>query len=485
MAGSVKMFHPFKAFIVARSVVGLEINRHSIGAVQVSHSSGGPEIERLALRQIEDPDQLDMELKDFVRAEALHPEMLITSLPTSLASIRELHLPFANTKKIREIIKYQMEPLVPYNVEDMVVDMLPSAKGEPITAIGVEKRVLSDHLKTLGHAELEPNRVGLHDLALFSLFLKTQKQKPGEPIAIVRLDEEEMAFQVILDGRIAFIRILPCKKDPLDTLKECLRLYAMKSPQDTLTEIYVTGPLAIQEDMVDRIGGSLGIKTSLWRPFEGVKHKNGKIEDNLQAMLSVPLALALSAGNGSEKSFDLRREEFAPKTAGNFKGPLLYLFSALILFMGLWTFHLYQKLNVEDDKYKGLNNGISRVFTETFPGARHIIKGRELEQMRQRIGEEKGKYQWLNQVTAQGLVLETLLSVTKVVSGLRDVKIDNISIDGSAVHLDGRTSSFKTVDDLKGRLSGLGAFSSVKLVGAKMDNRENDVMFSFALEKKP
>ena len=114
-----------------------------------------------------------------------------------------------------------------------------------------------------------------------------------------------------------------------------------------------------------------------------------------------------------------------------------------------------------------------------------MVKGRELEQMRQRIVEEKGKYQWLNQVTAQGLVLETLLSVTKVVSGLADVKIDNISLDGSAVHLDGRTSSFKAVDDLKGNLSGSGAFSSVKLVGAKMDNREGAVMFSFALEKKP
>ena len=479
------MFHPFKTLMVTATVVGLEINSRTMGAVQVSPSSGGPEIERLALRQVEDSGRLEMELQEFIRSEELNPEILITSLPTSLASIRELRLPFTNPNRIRDVIKYQMEPLIRNNIENMIVDLLPPIKGEPITAIGVEKRLLANHLKTLDRAEMDPDRVGLHDLALLSLFLNTRKQKTDGPAAIIRLGHEETAFQAIRDGRITFIRVFPSTPDPMDTLIECLNLYTMKFPQDSLKEIYVTGPLAVQENMVDRLGDNLGIETILWRPFEGVKHKNGEIEDHLQASLSVPLALALSAGNGSEKAFNLRREEFAQKTVGNIKAPLLYLFSALIIFLGLWSFNLYQKLNVEKSSYRELSNGINRIFTETFPEARHMVKGRELEQMRQKILEEKSKYQWLNQVSAQGSVLETILSVSKVVSGLSDVRIDNVSIEGNGVHLDGRTSSFKTVDDLKGRLSGLGTFSSVKLVGAKMDNRVGAVMFSFALEKKP
>lgn len=479
------MFNPFKTLMLSASVVGLEINNRAMGAVQVSPSPGGPEIERIALRQIENLEQLDMELKDFVRAQELNPEILITSLPTSHASIRELRLPFANPNKIRDIIKYQMEPLMQQNVEDMVVDLLPPKKGEPITAIGVEKSVLEDHLKTLDKAALEPNRVGLHDLALLSLFSKTQKQKTDRAAAIVRLDYEETVFQTIRDGRITFIRVFPFTPDPMDTLMECLNLYAMKNPQDPLKKIYVTGPLAAQENMVDRLGDKLGIETALWRPFDIVKHNNGEIDDGLQASLSVPLALALSAGNGSEKPFDLRREEFTAKTVDNIKRPLLYLFSALIIFLALWSFNLYQKLNVEKSSYRELSDGIRQVITETFPDARHVVKGRELEQMRQKILEEKSKYQWLKQVSAQGLVLETILNLSKVVSGLSDIKIDNISIEGNEVHLDGRTSSFKTVDDLKGRLSRLGTFSSVKLVGAKMDNRAGAVMFSFSLENKP
>ena len=437
----------------------------------------------MALREVQSPDQIETELKDFVRTEELRPDMLITALPTSLAYIRKLDLPFRNPKKLRQVIKYQMEPLVPHAVDDLVTDFLAPRKGEPISAIGIEKGSLSDHLKTLAGADLQPNRVSLQDIALFSLYLETCRGDLEEPVAIVRLGGEETAVQVIRDGRLDFIRVFPGGKEPKELLKETFGIYSLKRPLESLSEIHVTGALAADKSIVDRIGEVMAVKTSLWRPFDAVKYRGEKIEDDLQAMLSVSLGLALSGGNGADKIFDLRREEFAPQTTGNIKGLRLYIFSALLFFVGLWTFQVYQMLHIEEIRYGERKEEIRRVFTETFPHARQMVKGQELAQMRQSIGEEKGKYQWLSHLMAQGPVLETLLNLTRSIAGFTDVRVGNFSMEGGVVHLDGSTSSFKTVDNLKSKLSG--SFNSVKLVGAKMDNRERVVKFSFVLEKKP
>ena len=63
------------------------------------------------------------------------------------------------------------------------------------------------------------------------------------------------------------------------------------------------------------------------------------------------------------------------------------------------------------------------------------------------------------------------------------MQIDNLSLEGKDIRLDGRTSSFEAVDRLTNRLNKSGDFKNIKLVGAKMDKRENAVTFNFALEK--
>lgn len=475
------MFRLLRAFIATKTVVGLEITGHSMAAVQVVKGAGGPEIEKTVVRELADPERLAEELEDLVRTEKLRPEVLITALPTSSAFIRELDLPFAQPKRLRQIIKFQLEPLVPYAVEDIVADFFLPKKEEPLTAVGIEKRLLSEHLQTMALAGLHPDRVSLQDLALCSLFL-AQGGK-GQPTAVVRMDEAETAVQVIRDGRMDFIRLLPGAMEHTNLLQSTFSLYSLKEPGSKPAEIIVTGPLAAEGAMMERIEAAVGIKTSMWRPFDGIQHKLGQVTDETQGRLAVALGLALGAENGSGASLDLMQEDFAPKRVGDLKAPLITFFCALILLAGLWTFQLYQRLHMERTRYRALNAEIMQVFKNTFPNARHIIKGLELEQMRQRIAEERDKYQWLPRVMAHGPVLETLRNLTRAVSGFSDVKVENISIEDDSVHLDGSASTFKTVDSLKVRLTQMASPREVKLLGAKMDNRDRLVKFSFVMEK--
>ncbi|MDY7036266.1 MAG: pilus assembly protein PilM [Thermodesulfobacteriota bacterium] len=477
------MFNPLKDFFSPKFVVGLEIKRDSIGAVQVFNSLKGPEIDQVGLREIRNHEHIHQELRDFFRDKNLKPEMLVTSLSASSAFIREVPPPLENSRKLHKIIKYQMEPFVPYPIEDMVVDFLPHESNENIITISVEKKVLSDHLKSLSSAGLEPGVVSLDNLALYFLYCLNPREEADKPVSIIHIDREKKVIQVINRNRLDFIRILPGGTDDQGLIKDTFRLYQLKRPDVRLGEILLTGPSVMDGDFAETMGALTRIKTSIWRPFDEIRYKKGEVGTDLQAKLSVPLSLAMSIVNPPAKAFDLRKEAFAIKTSMNLKKMFLFMFFAIFLLGSLFSFHIYQRLNIQETYYQELKTQIRQIFMDTFPETKIIIKGQEFAQMRQKIEQETAQYQWLDEFSEKGAVLDILKILTKTISGYKDARIDNFSMEAQEIHLDGRTSSFETVDRLKEKLTNTNYFRSVRLVGAKMDKKTNSVKFNFALER--
>ncbi len=199
--------------------------------------------------------------------------------------------------------------------------------------------------------------------------------------------------------------------------------------------------------------------------------------------MSVPLGLAICPVGSPTKPFDLRREEFRsdktlidPKQASTVG---IYIF----LILGFLGFNLYYKVNVQERVYNQLRRETKQVFLHAFPQTKTIVKGRELAQMKQKIDEEMGKYQWLEESTEKASTLDILMILSRSIPNSLDVKVDNILIEGNEIRLDGHASSFETVDNLEKALKGEGRFKTVKLVSAKIDQKGKGVKFNFAIEK--
>ncbi len=477
------MVNPLKDLWGPKTVLGLEITDHHVCAVQVSNPHSAPDVEGLAIKKIEGAGHADEVLETFFSEANFETETVVTALPASLATIREISLPFDNSKKLHKIIKYQMEGYVPYPIEEMVVDFLPSESGEGLITIGVQKKVLSEHLENLSRFALDPKVVSLKNVALFRLFVLSRKGG-GNPVAIIYLDREQMGLQVIRENRIDFIRDVRGGSGHLDALKESFGLYRLKRPDETIQEILLTGPSSVDEELSKEISAITNIRAYLWLPFDAFKHRDGRVEKEMQASLSVALGLALSTASGSAPVFNLRKEEFSVENGANIKPMIRFMIAALFLLLSLFTFHLYQQLNHREAYYSGLDASIRQVFAETFPETKQIIKGRELAQFREKIAAEKGLYGWLEGFSSESSVLDVLLVLTKIVSKYADMKIENLSIDGTKIHMDGGAPSFKTVDRLKSELSDTGFFANIKLVGAKVDKKQKAIQFNFVLEKK-
>jgi Tfp pilus assembly PilM family ATPase len=479
------MLNPFKDLFAPKSVLGLQVTDAFIAAVQIYNSFKGFEIDRVAFKEINGPsDHITEELRTFFQSENLRYETLVTCLPTRLAIVRETSLPFGNSRKLAKIIKYQIEPSVPYPIEDLVVDFLaPQADGKSIT-ISIQKLYLQEHIAKLSEAGLDPYMITLDDLALFSLYLKDKEKRSEKPVAIINFSDGEMAIQITHKAKFILLRVLPRDSNYLDHLIKTFKLYHLNQPGVEIHEILLTGSSTIDENTSDQISALLKIKSSLWKPFDDFQTSLGPIAPELQAKLAVSLGLALSVQNSGNKLFNFRKEEFATGHSIDLKKSVFFMLSALLLLLFLFTFSTYQNLFVQQQIYNKLKNDILQQFSETFPDVDHVVKGQELAQMRQMIGEETSRQLWLTDLTHGPIILDTLMVLSKTISTFPSVITDNVSIEKDVIRVHGRSVSFEIVDQLKQKLSATGYFTSVKLVDAKLNKRAKTVEFNLVLEKK-
>ena len=474
--------NPLKDFLKPKYVVGLQVKEGFIAAVQIYVGLKGPEIDKAVFREVADLERIPEELKRLFQEEGFKREMIVTSLPTSKAFIREISLPISQPKKVEKVIKYQMEPYLPCPVEEVLVDFLQPGENGNILTFGVEKKYLAEHLALLAGAGIEPDAVTLDDIALFSLYLYKRGGESEEPIAIVNQDGEELVVQIIHKKRLDFLRILP---DDVDQLADTFRFYRMKRPNLSVGEIYLAGNGSSgAHEKAQALESRTSIKTMVWRPFDEMRDRLDKTISLLQPKLGVPLGLAIGAIYPPEKSLDLRQEEFIPKTYFNLRRMFLFMGAGLLLLAVLLTANVYQKAYYQERQYNRLQSQIRQVFADAFPdAAQRIVRGQEVAQLEQKITEEMSQYQGLEEAAGREKILEVLLSLSRIISEDPDVQIENASVEGKDIRIDGRTASFEAVDRLTGRLTKAGQFKNIKLVGARMDKKDNAVTFNFALER--
>ncbi len=469
------MVNPFKDFLKPKYVVGLQVKDGFIGAVQVFNGIKGPEIDKAAFREISSPDRVQEELKAFLKDEDFKTELVISALPASQVLMREIALTIDNPKILQRIIKFQMEPYVPVPIEEMIVDFLDPAPGGSVPTFGVEKKHVKEHLALLAGAGIDPDIVTIDGLALLHLYLYNYGEQSEEPAAIVCREKNSTFVEIVYRGRPDFFRVFADGKQAEDRIADTLQLYKLKRPEATLSEILVSGLYPDDTDMTQAIESKVGVKTSLWKPFT---------DTLIQPRLSVPLGLALSAAQPSVRLVNLRKEEFAPKSQMNLRKIFLFSASALVLLAILLTANVYQKVYYLEKQHQALQDQVRQAFVQTFPeAAQRIPKGQELVLLERRIADETGQYQGLEGSIGKENTLDVLLKLTKVISQDPEVHIENFSLEGKDIRLDGRTSSFEAVDRLTNRLNKSGDFKNIKLVGAKTDKRENAVTFNFALEE--
>jgi type IV pilus assembly protein PilM len=156
-------------------------------------------------------------LKKKVGAKNIGSACMTTSFPSGQTLVRPLELKSFATEELDAVLKFQLEPLLPYPIDEAISDALHLEKGtesELFTVFSAKKEDLKTHLEEYGKWHIDPEIVAPKALAIAhfaDLFL------PRLPLRLIcDICPDETTCLLLKEGKPFAVRSLPMGLESTD-----------------------------------------------------------------------------------------------------------------------------------------------------------------------------------------------------------------------------------------------------------------------------
>jgi len=499
---------------MAGKILGIDIQSDSIAAVQIEGGLRGYHVTGCASVMMGDVDGLDEAFKALSEQVDFKADTCISTIPGEQVSYRNLQMPFRSTKKIRQTIAYEIETMIPFPVEDLVVDftLIDQSSQSDILTASVRREYISKYLSLLQNYGVDPDVLDISGVPIV-LWLFRQVEIPDHGI-LFQIGQKRTTMVLYIKRRISLMRsfafcdglipkvisnsptysnaqsqaaepIVSCFESLCTNVQNTLYAFEYQNGIEAKPEkIFVTGTGSLYPHTMGLLERFFDI------PVEEINVAGGDpsihLDTNIaqswnSATMDSALALALR-GNKQGLGFNFRKDEFEIKRkdtklkrdirrAAVF---LIVILSLLITYFGMDYYFL-------KERYRILDKQITETFRQTLPDVRRIVD--PVQQMRIEITQIKKSAFFIPGIGGDHKVVDLLRDISLKVPESLDVRVMSMVVDPEVVNIKGETDTFNTVDIIKKGLEPSEYFSAVTISSANLERSRKRVQFEIKLKR--
>lgn len=482
---------------MSRKVLGIDIRNDFVSAVMVKAGLRENRIEALAYVPISDSEESETGILEALETLTHQIDLAdcdsVVSIPADHFVYRNIKIPFKDSKKIQMVLPFELEPTIPYPVEDLVIDFMQmktedQSENTELMAVAAKKTQLNRYVNTLAEVKIEPEIVTVSGLPA-ALCLASQTD-PGEDQLLLKIDPNHCTLFVIADRQIKLIRSFPIPADGdararsiCAHVRRTIEAYDELSPTEfqpldlALTGCGLNG-LNIEDDIASKLDLS-------------VKHLNFADQQTISMGIDISdswdptrfdssLCLALMDIEGLGY-LNFHKSQFAAKKfLVKYKRPLIktgILAAAVLVLLLFSVIAEYYTLNRQLDR---VDNQIAAVFTSTFPEVKQIRD--PFQQMQAKVQEAKKNAGFQSEDRAHIRSIDILNRISTRIPASIVIDISRMVISPDNVLISGNTDTFNSVDDIKGKLEQIDFFKKVTISSANIDRSGKEVRFQLKAE---
>lgn len=327
-------------------------------------------------------------LREACKKHNVPPDNVGIAIDTGLAAFRTLKLPFSDRAKIEEVIKFEVESLLPqWNVDDVIIDfhvLESTSDSSELLVTAVPKADLKKDLAICEKAGIEPLEAELETTSMVNAALQSGRCTADTAQVLVHIGEHSTAVVVVDGGRVREMRAIrigalshdapppsvpegeaPAEGEPLAVLSDpatdaadiARKLdQANKRVRRELGRTVSAARTAHPIDAIYVCGFALpGLADSSIldvpvRPLDVFQSEDGAPTEN-SGPLVVAYGVALGRLGGGTIRASLRREEL--RYAGAFEKielPLAVVSIVALAFVFVWLIFLKKEREILEDK---------------------------------------------------------------------------------------------------------------------------------------
>jgi general secretion pathway protein L len=489
-------------------ILGIDINQDFISAVQITSGLKGFQV--LSSATVMVGDNPSDALNEIAQQMDLKSDTYVASIDGSHIAYQNLTMPFRDPKKIKQILPFELEPLLPFPIEDIIVDfnIAKSADHSEILAVSARKTLVAEYLQTVKSFGIHPKVIDIRPVPI-AYWLLSQSETPGSGL-VIDIGLKKSTLTLFLDRRVVTVRnislenggrpapstldteavskelIEPISKSLHRNLKNTLRSLSAQMKGEVKPEkIYITGIGSQHPGLIETLTEQTGI------PVEQVdvsRDSRLRMDYNIAeswkpSLMSGALSLALrefKKGHG----FNLRKGEFeiqksllkSVKELRKIGIALLVVFAFLIFDAGS-DYYLVKK------RYQAAEQRNADLFRQLFPEVTEVKF--PLQQLTQKIDELKKSAVTLpTDINNEHKMLDLINDISQRIPKTVDIDVSSMVMDSETLRMSGQTDSFNTVNTLKTELESSSFFSEVMIMPAKLDKTGKRVDFELKLQRK-
>jgi type IV pilus assembly protein PilM len=197
----------------SKAVWGIDLGQCALKAIKLQPAENG--VEAVDFVYIEHPkilSQPDVDrgaliaeaMKKFLDQHDLTKETIVVGVPGQHTLARFSKLPPVDKKKIPEIVKYEAQQQIPFDMDEVIWDYQTFTSGENETEVGIfamRRELLRNHLHFVAGFNLEPAAVQSGPLALYNAVVYDGIYA-GEPVAILDIGTQNADLIVAESGSL-------------------------------------------------------------------------------------------------------------------------------------------------------------------------------------------------------------------------------------------------------------------------------------------
>lgn len=506
------------------TILGLDIGSDSIKAV-LAQASGRLDTRILASETVRLEGGIDLEAALMKIAETIHPMVsskvrCVVSLPPSDVMFREIHLPFHDENKIKKTLSFELEPLLPLPIEEVVVDYihLPD-DGLLVAAVGKDRIE-----KVIAAVEVHLGNVSAIDIATATLALPLLEQKALTTAGIL-LDIGASSTFAVFYEKNALIQIrsfafggntitdalaqdLSCSPQEAEQIKIsagygtktgkavsvcrhfCVSLantvefmQLNETLHSALAEILVTGGGSLFKPLGDDLEKTFGATV---KTLDFGRSGQLKIDEELQSRYSSPImntALAtMKRAFASRKSFNFRQGKFAAKSLrGNLGKQFQWVAIITGIILLLAAVDLFLDYQWQARQAGNLKSQISLIFKKHYPPPAVMVD--PVAQLKTKLAEDKKKYA-MDDGGSGVTILALLKDMSVFISPALDIIITHLHCENHILLLKGEAKKIDDVTRVKNELLKSKIFKNVTISSTALGKEGAKVNFDLRIELK-
>lgn len=525
---------------MSRKIAGLDIGSHSVKVVLARERLGRVDLLQFYERPIV-ANNIQEAVRAIFREKGLRPDIIVSAVSGNAASVHYLQIPFSDETKISQVIPYEVESLVPFPLEEMIIDQFvlsrgngtPPNTGSSVCVALIRKSDLEHYVNTLKGVHIDPKIVELESLALYHTFM--QWYKTEDTVALLDIGASKSNLCIIAKGKPRLVRTFyrggngittaiqetigtGCSFDEAEQKKISTGIlydepaegqeqsadlssaikrgltplltelqqsfHAYEIQQDaSITKLYLAGGGARLLNMDKFLQSALEIEVEPFRiPAEILQKLIGREETRFLIPTGMGLALRGAVHKKPAVGLNFKKgASFHKKEGKETTVKLIYMIVAMVVVTLLGSADFYYRYHHREAKYKDIKAEIRKVYMETFPEARNIVD--ENQQLKSAVDELRKKVASLGGGAGKGMTsLDLLNTITEKVPKDIPANIDDLMMDKTKIKVQGDTDSFENVERIKREFETIPSFKKVEVADAKLAADQKKVKFRIIID---